>query len=188
MVVSDHIEVKLASNEFNMSLQLLLEDLLFHFLAEHHGGEFLLVEPRFNVIRKQLLSVVLLERGHVLLSNLVLHSFEVEEFVGHLEDAIRLLDHLLLGLVDRYFALLLLLEEFVLDLVVHGLVSIGPVLLRGHARALLFCQPHTVTVRYLVLDAAVSLVINDLVQIDQALHTALGLRLQFHFLLFIVGN
>ena len=132
--------------------------------------------------------MVLLERGHVLLSNLVLHSFEIEEFVGHLEDVVRLIDHHLLGLVDRLLALFLLLEEFVLNLVVHGLVSIGPVLLRGHARALLFCQPYTVTVRYLVLDTAVSLVINDLVQIDQALHTALCLRFQFHFLFFIVGN
>ena len=75
-----------------------------------------------------------------------------------------------------------------MDFVVHGFVGICSVLLGGHARALLFCQPYTVAVWYLVLDTAVSLVINDLVQIDQALHTALCLRFQFHFLFFIVGN
>ena len=75
-----------------------------------------------------------------------------------------------------------------MDFVVHGFVGICSVLLGGHARALLFCESDTIAVGDLILNAAVRSIIDNLVQIDQALHTALCLRFQFHFLFFIVGN
>ena len=73
-----------------------------------------------------------------------------------------------------------------LDFVVHGFVGIGSVLLGGHARALLFCESDTIAVGDLILNAAVRSVIDNLVQVDQALHTTLSLWLQLHFIFFRV--
>ena len=121
------------------------------------------VEILLNIIRKQLLSLVLLQRLQVFVTELIFHSFETQETVGHLENLICLLDHLLILLAARHSVILFVLQEFMLDLVVHGFVSISSVLLGCHARALLFCEPNTVTVGNLILNTAVGLIINDFI-------------------------
>ena len=62
------------------------------------------------------------------------------------------------------------------DLVVEGLIRIATSLLCFHPCALLLRQPNTITVGDLILDTAVHRVVDNLVEVNQALHAALGLR------------
>lgn len=75
------------------------------------------------------------------------------------------------------YAPLLLLQNVVLDLVVHGLVGVRARLLGSKAGPLLLRKPNALRrLVDLVLDAAEELVINHFVQVNHAFHAALCLR------------
>ena len=108
VIVFDNFKVELATGKFDVSLQLLLKNLLLQLRSEHHGVELRETKLGMGLCRHQLLSLMVLLLSIFGVLDLDLRFVEPADSLGFFQDLLCLVHESLVRLAKLAVSLLLL--------------------------------------------------------------------------------